>query len=146
MPWKPTVARPQPRMPPTIVLLLSSEVSVHLRTGTYVVEAGRPSHVKNDNDREDAIKAFAFPSMRAYGLDEKAWISIILLRIVSATLLLRFCQYVMKCYYGDRAYPAPTAPANSIIEPMIFSCNIVRDPDATVVAKTLETSFAPEFR
>jgi hypothetical protein len=56
--------------------------------GTYVVEAGRPSQVNNDNDRDEAIRALAFPSMRAYGFVENAWISIILLRIVSATRLL----------------------------------------------------------
>ena len=100
--------------------------------------------MKNDKDREEAISAFAFPNMRAYGLVEKAWISMILLRIVSATLLLRFCQKCEGNYIvGDKDYPAPTAPANSITDPITFACNMVRDPDATDVAKTLETSLAP---
>jgi hypothetical protein len=44
------------------------------------------------------------------------------------------------------AHPAPTAPAKSITDPIIMACLIVRDLDATDVAKILETSLAPVFR
>jgi hypothetical protein len=42
-----------------------------------------------------------------------------------------------------KAYPTPTAPANSITVAIIIACFIVRDLEDTEVAKEFATSFAP---
>ena len=47
---------------------------------------------------------------------------------------------------NDRAYPASSAPVNSMIAPIVIAWIKVRDLEDTEVAKAFATSFAPMFQ
>ena len=74
----------------------------------HVVEADKPSQMKNDKLKEEAIRALAFPSIRAYGLLENAWMSMTLLRVVSAARPLhRYQNYSVTEYCFGKGLTLP---------------------------------------